>query len=171
MPSAAKGNWQFSASYDLNYLNTLKTGNETVPDGSRTRLTQSILFETGFSLSEHFHISGLFTYVFQSRVINTGLGSNKDNLHGLGDAVILFTYRAGGGPGQGWEMLLGGGPKLPTGRADMKRSDGITYNADLQPGSGAWDGILWGSSTGQLLHCMQGWLPRSRYTAISRGFS
>lgn len=41
-------------------------------------------------------------------------------------------------------MLLGVGPKLPLGKTDMARPDGISYSADLQPGSGAWDAIFWG---------------------------
>ncbi len=144
MPSSSKGTWQISPSYDLNYLNTLKIGNQIVDDASRQRLTQSILLETGYSITDHLHLSTMFTYVFQSRIIEGESGTNTDFLHGLGDAILLFTYRAGGGIGQKWEMLLGAGPKIPLGRSDMKSKDGITYNADLQPGSGAWDGIFWG---------------------------
>ena len=35
------------------------------------------------------------------------------------------------------------GVKAPLGAADRRRSDGLLINADLQPGSGAWDGIGW----------------------------
>jgi len=144
MPSSSRGTWQISPSYDLNYLNTLKFGDQIVDDASRQRLTQSILLETGYSFTDHLHLSTMFTYMFQSRIIEGESGTNTDFLYGLGDAIFLLTYRAGGGIGQKWEMLLGAGPKLPLGRSDMKSNDGITYNADLQPGSGAWDGIFWG---------------------------
>jgi hypothetical protein len=144
MPSASVGTWQVSPSYDLNYLNTTKIGKRTVGDATRQRLTQSLLLETGYSISDHFHLSILFTYVFQSRIISVPGGKNKDALHGIGDAVMLMTYSTGDGIGQKWELMLGGGPKLPLGRSDMSRSDGILYNADLQPGSGAWDAIVWG---------------------------
>ena len=144
MPSASGGTWQISPSYDLNYLNTLKSGDQSLDDASRKRITQSLLLETGYSISDHFHVSALFTYIFQTRIIDVPEGKNEDFIHGMGDAVLLFTYRAGGGIDRKWELLLGGGPKLPLGRSDMTRSDGISYNADLQPGSGSWDAIVWG---------------------------
>jgi hypothetical protein len=144
MPSAPSGSWQFSLSYDLNYMNTLKEGNLTIDDKSRRRMTQSILLETGYSVSNRFYISGLFTYVFQSRIIEQFGSSNRDFIHGLGDAVVLFSYRLGGELDRKWEFLTGVGPKIPLGKSNMSNPDGITYNADLQPGSGAWDVIAWG---------------------------
>jgi hypothetical protein len=144
MPSAASGTWQFSPSYDLNYMNTLKQGRETVQDKSRRRLTQSFLFETGYSISNRLYISGLFTYVLQTRRVEQFGSVNTDFLHGVGDAVVLLSYRFAGGDANKWELITGVGPKIPLGRSDMGSADGITYNADLQPGSGAWDMIGWG---------------------------
>ena len=144
MPSASGGTWQFSPSYDLNYMNTLKQGRETVQDKSRRRLTQSLLFETGYSISDRLFISGLFTYVLQTRRVEQFGSVNTDFLHGVGDAVVLLSYRFAGGDANKWELITGVGPKIPLGRSDMGSADGITYNADLQPGSGAWDMIAWG---------------------------
>ena len=144
MPSAARGTWQFSPAYDLNYMNTLKQGRETVQDQSRRCLTQSLLFETGYSISDRLYISGLFTYVLQTRRVEQFGSVNTDFLHGIGDAVVLLSYRFAGGPANKWELITGVGPKIPLGRTDMTSADGITYNADLQPGSGAWDIITWG---------------------------
>ncbi len=144
MPSAASGTWQFSPAYDLNYMNTLKQGSQTIQDQSRRRMTQSLLFETGYSISDRFYISGLFTYVFQTRRIEQFGSINKDFVHGLGDAVVLLSYRLGGEANRKWEFITGLGPKIPMGRSDMSNADRITYNADLQPGSGAWDIIAWG---------------------------
>lgn len=144
MPSAASGTWQFSPSYDLNYMNTLKQGRQTVQDQSRTRLTQSLLFETGYSISDRLYISGLFTYVLQTRRVEQFGSVNTDFLYGVGDAVVLLSYRFTGGEAKKWELITGVGPKIPMGRSDMANLDGITYNADLQPGSGAWDIIGWG---------------------------
>ena len=97
LPSAASGTWPFSPSYGLNYMNTLKQGKQTVEDQSRRRLTQSLLFETGYSISDRLYISGLFLHMSSRQ-----------------------------------------------GRSDMGNADGIIYNADLQPGTGAWDVIAWG---------------------------
>jgi len=144
MPSAARGTWQFSPSYDLNYMNTLKQGRETVQDKSRRRLTQSFLFEAGYSVSDRLYISGLFTYVLQTRRVEQFGSVNSDFLHGVGDAVVLLSYRFAGGEANKWEFITGLGPKIPLGRSDKGSAEGITYNADLQPGSGAWDMIGWG---------------------------
>jgi len=67
-----------------------------------------------------------------------------DQLHGIGDAVILLTWKLIGDPSLRWELLAGIGPKIPLGKSDMRSSLGFRYNADLQPGSGAWDGVGWG---------------------------
>ena len=88
MPSAGVGTWQFSPSWDLNYMNTLKQGRQTVMDQSRRRLTQSFLFETGYSISDRLYISGLFTYVLQTRRVEQFGSVNRDFLHGIGDAVV-----------------------------------------------------------------------------------
>ena len=144
MPSTAGGTWQFSPSYDLNYMNTLKEGSHKVNDQSRRRLTQSFLFESAYSISNRLYISGLFTYVIQTRRIEQFGTINSDFLHGVGDAVVLLSYRFAGGVDKKWELIAGAGPKIPLGRSDMANDDGNTYNADLQPGSGAWDIIAWG---------------------------
>ena len=41
------------------------------------------------------------------------------------------------------EFTVGLGPKLPLGRHDVRTSDGILIPSDMQPGSGAWDGVAW----------------------------
>jgi hypothetical protein len=125
-------------------MNTLKQGRQTIRDQSRRRLTQSFLFETGYSISNRLYISGLFTYVLQTRRVDQFGSVNRDFLHGVGDAVLLLSYRFAGEREDKWELIAGLGPKIPLGRSDMANNDGITYNADLQPGSGAWDMIVWG---------------------------
>ena len=50
------------------------------------------------------------------------------------------------------ELALGVGPKLPFGNSDIRDGD-ILLPADMQPGTGAWDGILWG-------YFYQGFLPK-----------
>jgi hypothetical protein len=125
-------------------MNTLKQGRQSVQDQSRRRLTQSFLLEAGYSISDRLYISGLFTYVLQTRRVEQFGSVNSDFLHGVGDGVVLLSYRITGGDANKWELITGIGPKIPLGRWDMANADGITYNADLQPGSGAWDMIGWG---------------------------
>jgi len=42
-------------------------------------------------------------------------------------------------------LNLGVGTKAPLGDSDLTTPDGLLITADLQPGSGAWDGIGWAS--------------------------
>ena len=54
LPSEGKNTLQFSLNYDLNVLETLKSGTEVLEDDSRSRRTHSILFQAGYSITERF---------------------------------------------------------------------------------------------------------------------
>jgi len=144
MPASSSGSWQFSLSYDHNRMSNLLEGSTRVDEDSRSRLTRSVLFESAYSISNRIYLSGLLTYVFQQRTIDYLGGGTTDRISSLGDAVFLLTYRLGGSSMQKWEFLVGAGPKIPLGRSDLRSPVGILYNADMQPGSGAWDAIVWG---------------------------
>jgi len=150
LPAASKSTLQISLTYDQNFLNTLKNGREDLDDNSRKRLTRSVLLEAGYSLTNTITISTLLTYVVQSREISQFGNTNSDRLYGVGDGVILITGRIGKDKLKKRDLLLGIGSKLPIGKSDMSNPDGIKFSADLQPGSGAWDGIIWGSYFQQL---------------------
>lgn len=143
MPYATRGSWQFSFSYDHNRMTTLMEGDRVVEDDSRKRLTQSLLLETAWSVTNNISVNALFTWVSQTRTINQFGNQTTDQLHGIGDAVLLLTWRLTGESTGTWELLAGAGPKIPLGKSDLRSPSGIRYNADLQPGSGAWDGIGW----------------------------
>lgn len=134
---------QMELSYDVNYLATLKNGSEVFTDGSRRRITQSILLKTGYNVTERLAIDALFTYVFQARRITFQDQQNLVNTHGLGDAVVLARFVLAKISDSGTELQLGLGPKIPLGRSDVSDQRGITLNADMQPGSGSWDAISW----------------------------
>ncbi len=140
---AARGTLQMELSYDLNYLATLKTGSEIYEDGTRQRITQSLLFKTGYSINRWFAIDALFSYVFQGRKITFDDQINQVNTRGLGDAVLMAKFILSSVSETGSELQLGLGPKLPLGRTDLTNNSDITLNADMQPGSGSWDLITW----------------------------
>jgi hypothetical protein len=141
---ASTGTLQMEWSYDLNYLATLKTGSEVYEDGTRQRTTQSLLLKTGYSLTSWLAFDALFSYVFQERKITFDNEINQVNTNGLGDAVLMAKFILLSMAERGSELQLGLGPKLPLGRSDLTNSQGITLNADMQPGSGSWDAIAWG---------------------------
>lgn len=141
LPISAKNTWQLSVSADLNVLQTLKGVAHTLNDNSRQRKTLSLLLKTSYSFTDKFFIEGLLTWVQQQRAIDQAGGfSDFDQTQGAGDAVILVNYNY---LSSGRIKLIGGlGPKIPIGKSDLKDSDGLTLNADLQPGSGAWDAVF-----------------------------
>ncbi|MEO9806263.1 MAG: transporter [Reichenbachiella sp.] len=136
---------QFSISYDLNKLNTLKSGTETLDDNTRTRTTHTALFQAGYNIDKHWSFEILLPYVQQEREVSPlGLGSTVEITNGIGDIVFLSKYRFLN------HFQAGLGVKFPTGSSDETTSRGILLNADMQPGSGAWDGIAFFTSEHQL---------------------
>ena len=145
LASTEVGYFQFQLTYDYNTLKDLMTFSERLNDDSRIRNTHSILLENSYEFTKAFSISSLFSYVRQERIITT-LSQNEDITvnQGLGDAILLFRYKVlGRKESSRNQLLLGAGPKFPLGRADYTDSRGITLPADLQPGTGAWDIMLW----------------------------
>ena len=143
LPPAQAGAIQLSLSYDLNVLETLKTGTETLEDDSRSRKTHSGLLEVGYALSDRFSVDGLFSFVRQERVISQFNSRNVSTTNGIGDAVFLFKYKVFSSDNGYTNVQVGVGPKIPLGASDLVNEQGLTLNADLQPGSGAWDVISW----------------------------
>ncbi|MFK7932333.1 MAG: hypothetical protein AB8G22_02415 [Saprospiraceae bacterium] len=143
LPATEKGALQFNLSYDFNTLQTLQSGTERLEDDSRNRTTHSVIVETGYAFSDKFSVDALLSFVQQDREItqfgNIGLTSTR----GLGDAVLLFKYRLYNNSDFSTTWTFGAGPKIPFGASDLLDDRGIQLNADLQPGSGAWDGIAW----------------------------
>jgi len=133
---------QVSASYDLNLLNTLKDGTDKLDDNTRKRLTHTAMFQVGYSFSKRIALDLLVPYVRQERILTPiGLPSTFESSQGIGDAVALVKYRFLD------NYQLGVGVKFPTGATDELSSSGFSLNADMQPGSGAWDLIYWFSGT------------------------
>ena len=147
LTSTEIGQLQFQLTYDYNTLRDLLTLSERLDDDSRTRNTHSILLESSYDISKTFSVSSLFSYVRQERIIRT-LAQTEDitTNQGLGDAILLFRYKLlGQNSSSRSNLLVGAGPKFPLGRADYTDNRGIILPADLQPGTGAWDIMLWGN--------------------------
>lgn len=140
LPPAEKGTLQFSLAYDINILKTLKDEEIKLDDNARNRTTHTILFKSAYSINEKFTVEALFSAVRQQRAISQGIFEDFTETTGLGDGVLMLHYEYLSK--SSLLMALGAGPKIPTGPSDLTNDNGITLNADLQPGSGAWDGIL-----------------------------
>lgn len=147
LPPTSEKTIQFRLSHDLNVLKTLKTGSETLDDDSRTRRTHSTIAEVGYSFTDRFSVDGFFSWVRQERIIEQFGNRNETNTNGVGDAVLLAKYRLWGNENQRSAFSTGLGVKFPLGATNRTGQAGLPVIADLQPGSGAWDGIFWNQFT------------------------
>lgn len=143
LPIEERGIWQFGLNYDYNNLNTLYAGNTKLDDDSRQRITNSVLLSIGYSLTDRFALEALFSWVNQTRTITQFGNENFTETSGIGDAVLLAKYAFPEVLGPKSAINLGLGAKAPLGKSDLTNEDGILLTADLQPGSGAWDGLGW----------------------------
>jgi hypothetical protein len=138
-----KGSLLIGLNYDFNNLNTLNAGKDKLDDDSRKRITHSALLNFGYSISDRLSVETLFTWVNQRRAINQFGNTDLQQTSGIGDAVFLLKYDFPKTIGDKSNLSVGAGTKVPLGSYNEVDRSGITYIADLQPGSGAWDLILY----------------------------
>lgn len=143
LPNEGKGVLLVGLNYDYNNLNTLNAGTEKLDDDSRLRITNSVLLNLGYAFTDKFSVETLFTWVNQTRTITQFGNENFTETSGIGDAVVLLKYTIPDILGDRTLLNLGVGTKAPLGRSDILTEQGIQLTADLQPGSGAWDGLGW----------------------------
>jgi len=148
------GSWQFALSYEYNALRDVISVTRHLDDYSRRRTTHSALLEVSYGLTRSFSVTTLWTLVQQERRISTpGTHGEFVRSRGLGDAVLLLKYNIVPlNIVSQREISFGIGSKIPLGRSSLT-SNGILLAADMQPGTGAWDGLLWA-------YASQGFLPK-----------
>ncbi|MDH3795411.1 MAG: hypothetical protein OER83_00915 [Flavobacteriaceae bacterium] len=149
MANEGAGTWQIGLNYDYNNLNSLFASSEKLDDNSRRRITHSILWNTSYSLTNHWAFEVLFSWVNQIREISQFSNLNVTETKGIGDAVLMATHTWPSLLGEATNLVLGFGAKAPLGKSDLSSDEGFQLTADLQPGSGAWDGIGYMSLFGQ----------------------
>jgi len=143
--SASQGELQVGLTYELNSLQDVYAGTVRLDDDLRERRVNSFLLEANYGLTGRISLTALFTFINQSRNISSyGDLSSRLNTGGLSDGIILVKYNfIPLSLIDQIELTLGAGAKLPIGNSTL-RSDGILVPADMQPGTGSWDGVLWG---------------------------
>ncbi len=146
LPSTSAGTLQLALTYEYNTLHDVLAGSSTLNDDSRRRTTHSLLLETSYGFTASFSASILLAMVQQERSIRPSLEGTESFLktRGLGDAIVLLKYNLiQANIINQIDLSVGAGVKIPLGRSNLT-ADGILLPADMQPGTGAWDGILWG---------------------------
>ena len=137
MPFLEKGEYQVGVFYDYNNLNTLNEGSKKLNDNSRLRVTNTILLNFSYNITERLLVEGLLTWVNQKREITQFSNANLDQTSGIGDGVLLLRYMILNE--ENYSFVIGAGGKIPMGSTKKVNSLGIRLNADLQPGSNAFD--------------------------------
>ena len=147
LPNEGRGILLVGLNYDYNNLNTLNAGSDKLDDDSRRRITNSVLLNLGYSFTDRLSVETLFTWVNQTRTISQFGNENFTETTGIGDALFLLKYAVPNILGPSSQVNFGLGAKAPLGRSDISTDQGIQLTADLQPGSGAWDGLVWISAS------------------------
>ncbi len=143
LPTAEAKTIQVSLNYDVNALNTLKSGTDRIESGTRSRLTRTLMLQTGFSVTDQLSFDVFVPWIRQEREIRfLGQVSDLTRTNGLGDLVVLGKYILHRQENKGRIITGALGTKLPTGSSTKLNNNNLQLNADLQPGSGAWDGIF-----------------------------
>ncbi|MEM8887312.1 MAG: hypothetical protein AAGD28_04950 [Bacteroidota bacterium] len=143
--ASTAGTLQFQLTYDHNTLRDLLASSERLDDDRRTRNTLSLILESSYDINQALSVSALFSLVRQERIILTQSNSEDITINnGVGDGIVLLRYNfLHGEKHPDMDFMLGAGPKFPFGQANFTDDRGITLPADLQPGTGAWDAIVW----------------------------
>ncbi len=136
---------QLQLTYDHNAMHHLISETSNLGESNRKRRTRSGLLEFNYGINERFSLGGLFPYVSQEREVITHNGKTEiETASGIGDMVLLLKYRVFSGTHfYEWHLIFGAGPKIPLGSTQRKNSQGLSLPADMQPGTGSWDGLLW----------------------------
>jgi hypothetical protein len=136
---------QFLITYDYNAINDLMDVSRHLPDDTSSRTTHSSILEINYGLSTRFSVAGVFPVIRQVRNIKAYVGARDITAtQGLGDVALLFKFRVLNPEKlSDWEGVVGAGPKFPTGRTNFTNNLGLALAADMQPGSGSWDGLFW----------------------------
>lgn len=109
------------------------------------RITNTSLSFT-YGITEDFVLTARLPYVQRKNIREGELEGGVPEAHvhgdssGVGDLVLLGQYRILTQSNTDVSLLLG--IKTPSGETDVKDVDGVRFETEFQPGTGAWDLLL-----------------------------
>lgn len=139
--TTSQGNLLLGITFEHKDISELYRANNKLNNQTVERSTQSTLIELNYGITDRLTISGTATYVRKRRL---GIQSNEELVtNGIGDGLVLLKYVLHQNTiKEQYQLAIGGGTKIPFGKSSLT-NDGIALNLDMQPGTGAWDGIAW----------------------------
>lgn len=140
LASPGKGKWLLASTYEYHDVSDLVSGSSSVPDETgRDRSSQALVVEASKGFSDKWSVSVLLSAVEHDRQV----GDARATASGLGDAIAMVKYSpVRMGLYSRDEFSIGLGARLPVG-ANEETENGIVLAEDMQPGSGAWGGVVW----------------------------
>jgi hypothetical protein len=150
---SSAGSFLAGVTYEYHDISSLYSGTTRLKDGTVTRTTQSVLLEMSYGITDRLSVSGTFSWVDKQRTTgrHTATGGNTVTTRGAGDGMFLLRHilvrQTLWNP---YSVAIGAGIKAPIGSSSLKRN-GFTMNADMQPGTGSWDGVVWTSLSRSLM--------------------
>lgn len=141
--ATSAGHWVLGITYEFHEISTVYNST-TVLEGDETRRsTQSTLVELNYGVTDRLGVSGTFSFVRKHRDSGRSIPGTGNTVvsSGLGDGLITMDYQIieqSLWNRFGWTVT--GGTKIPFG-STTQTNNGFQLNADMQPGTGAWDGV------------------------------
>jgi hypothetical protein len=144
MSTTSRGVLSLRFSTKYNSLRDVYSGSDFLENQERERISYSFLFEINYGISNRLSFSALFSFMRQTRKVQTIVNfENTINVSGIGDALFLVKYNLiNMNLFKRIELALGAGAKLPFGTATVEANN-VLLPADMQPGTGSFDGLLW----------------------------
>jgi len=145
LPTAPAGSWQFGLTYEYHAIGDVVSGTTELEDDTRRRTVHSGLLEINYGLSARFSASAVLTILQQERTTNSVLGTGELlQTHGVGDGIFMLKYSLlPFSPPAQRQVAAGAGVKMPFGKTSLTANSTLLA-ADMQPGTGSWDAVLWG---------------------------
>ena len=146
--------WRFELTYKYHAINDLVEGTKKVLDDTRRRRTaQSLILDIRYALLRSLTLRAVISFARQGRDVGISEAAPV-NAQGLGDGLLTIQYSPlHYSQTSRTEIALGGGIKVPMGKSHA-RIIGIA-SEDMQPGTGSWDGIIWGYAS-QIVPLLKG---------------
>ncbi|SMO56777.1 hypothetical protein SAMN06265218_105234 [Fodinibius sediminis] len=143
--AVSKGNLLVGLTWEHNNISDLYNGTQELTNRSQQRITNTALLEVNYGLSNHFFVTGTLTFINKQRT--TGLqnssGEETTSTQGIGDGLLMLKYNLlNQSLWNPYQLSVGAGAKIPIAKTSLQ-SNGLSLNADMQPGTGAWDGVGW----------------------------
>ena len=151
--ASSAGNLLFGITYEYHDISDVYNGTTRLQEETVTRNTQSTLLEVSYGVTDRLSVSGTFSFVNKERTTGLHLpsGGNRVTASGIGDGMVMVRYSlVQQSLWNRYQLSIGGGVKAPFGSTSLT-NNGFTMNADMQPGTGAWDGVLWANTAVSLL--------------------